>query len=173
MAYDRYLAICDPLRYAAAMTRPARGLLVAAAWGFGAVCTLPVTVVAARRPYCGPNVVRHGWCDPSSVRRLACADVSVDGVVSLSLALLALLSTGVLIVTSYVQIAVAVSGMGVAEKLKAFGTCAAHLAVVSISYSAASCVYISYRVGNFSSEVRRSYDPALTWTRDIFICLKT
>ncbi|XP_061595239.1 olfactory receptor 10J4 [Cololabis saira] len=154
MAYDRYLAICNPLRYTAIMTRPVQMLLVAAAWGFGVLCTLPVTIMGVQRPYCGPNVVKHGWCDPSSVRRLVCADTSIDGITSLSFALVALLTTGILIATSYILITVSISRMGIAERLKSFGTCAAHLTVVSISYSAASCVYISYRVGNISSEVR-------------------
>ncbi|XP_075342896.1 olfactory receptor 13C2 [Odontesthes bonariensis] len=154
MAYDRYVAICNPLRYAAIMTRPVRVLLVAGAWAFGTLCTMPATVMALQQPYCGLNVVRHGWCDPSSVRRLACADTSVDNIVSLSSALVSLLTTGVLILTSYVLIAVSISRKSVAQRLKAFGTCAAHLTVVSISYSAASFVYISYRVGNFSPEVR-------------------
>lgn len=156
MAYDRYLAICNPLRYTAIMTRPVQILLVAAAWGFALLCTLPATIMGVQRPYCGPNVVQHGWCDPSSVRRLVCAETSVDSIVSLSCALVALLVTGVLIITSYALIAVSVSRMGITERLKAFGTCAAHLTVVSISYSAASFVYISYRVGNFSSEVHCS-----------------
>ncbi|XP_042287655.1 olfactory receptor 6N1 [Thunnus maccoyii] len=154
MAYDRYLAICNPLRYSTVMTRPVRLLLIAGAWGFGAFCTLPATSLAWQRPYCGPNVVRHGWCDVSSVRRLACADTSVDSIVSISFALVALLTTAILILTSYVLIGVSISRMSVAQRLKAVGTCAAHLTVVSISYSSASFVYISYRVGNFPPEVR-------------------
>ncbi|XP_040006931.1 olfactory receptor 1052 [Xiphias gladius] len=154
MAYDRYMAICNPLRYTAVMTRPIQLLLISGAWGFGTICTLPASTMAWQRPYCGPNVVRHGWCDPSSVRRLVCADTSVDNIVSISFALVALLTTGVLILTSYVLIGLSISRMGVAERLKAFGTCTAHLTVVSISYSSASVVYISYRLGKFSPEVR-------------------
>ncbi|XP_019219008.1 olfactory receptor 10J4 isoform X1 [Oreochromis niloticus] len=154
MAYDRYVAICTPLQYNSIMTRPVRLLLVAGAWGFGAVCTLPATVIAFERPYCGPNVVKHAWCDPSSVRRLVCGDTSLDNIVSLSFAMVALLTTGILILSSYILIGVSISRMVVAQRLKAFRTCAAHLTVVSISYAAASFVYISYRVGNFSPEVR-------------------
>ncbi|XP_070700216.1 olfactory receptor 10J4 [Pempheris klunzingeri] len=154
MAYDRYVAICNPLRYTAIMTRPVRMLLVAGAWGFGAFCTLPATSMSWQRPYCGPNVVRNGWCDLSSVRRLVCANTSVDNLVSVFFAILALFTTGVLILISYVLIGVSISRMGVAQRLKAVGTCAAHLTVVSISYGSASFVYISYRVGNFSPEVR-------------------
>ncbi|XP_074528452.1 olfactory receptor 10J4 [Halichoeres trimaculatus] len=153
MAYDRYVAICNPLRYTAIMTRPTRVLLVAGAWGFGTFCTMPPCSMAWDQTYC-VNVVRHGWCDLSSVRRLVCADASVDNIVSISFALVALLTTGVLILTSYVLIGVSVSRMGVGQGLKAVTTCAAHLTVVSISYSSAAFVYISYRVGNFSPEVR-------------------
>uniref|UniRef100_A0A667Z247 Odorant receptor, family 6, subfamily AT, member 1 n=1 Tax=Myripristis murdjan TaxID=586833 RepID=A0A667Z247_9TELE len=154
MAYDRYVAICNPLRYAAIMTQPVRLLLITAAWTFGAFCTLPAAAMAWHRPYCGPNVVRHGWCDPSSVRRLACANTSVDSILSLSFAMVALLTTGALILTSYILIGISVSKMNAAERLKAFSTCAAHLTVVTISYGSASFVYISYRVGNFAPEVR-------------------
>uniref|UniRef100_A0A8D0AF37 Odorant receptor, family 6, subfamily AT, member 1 n=1 Tax=Sander lucioperca TaxID=283035 RepID=A0A8D0AF37_SANLU len=149
MAYDRYVAICNPLRYTAIMTRPVRLLLIAGAWSFGTCCTLPAFSMSLLRSYCGPNVVKHGWCDPSSVRRLVCGDTSVDGIVSLSIALVALLTTGVLILTSYVLIGVSISKMGVAQRLKAFGTCAAHLTVVFISYSSASFVYISYPFNPF------------------------
>ncbi|XP_012712296.3 olfactory receptor 13C2-like isoform X2 [Fundulus heteroclitus] len=154
MAYDRYVAICNPLRYTAIMTRPVQVLLVVGAWGFGALCPLPAITMALQQRYCGPNVVRHGWCDPSSVRRLVCGDTSADNIVSLTFALVALLTTGVLILTSYVLISVTMSRMGVAQRLKALGTCTAHLTVVSFSYSAASFIYISYRVANVSPEVR-------------------
>ncbi|XP_074508798.1 olfactory receptor 10J4-like [Sebastes fasciatus] len=154
MAYDRYVAICNPLRYTAVMTRQIRLLLIAGAWSFSIFCTLPATSMTWQRSYCGPNVVRNGWCDLSAVRRLVCGNTRVDNIVSISFAILALLTTGVLILTSYILIGVSISRMGVAQRLKAFGTCAAHLTVVSISYSSSSCVYISYRVGNFSPEVR-------------------
>ncbi|XP_015252404.1 PREDICTED: olfactory receptor 13C4-like [Cyprinodon variegatus] len=154
MAYDRYLAICNPLRYTAIMTRPVQVLLVVGAWGFGALCPLPATTMALQQRYCGPNVIRHGWCDPSSLRRLVCADSSVDNIVSLAFALVALLSTGILILTSYILIFVTMSSMAVTQRLKALATCTAHLTVVSFSYSAASFIYISYRVRDVSPEVR-------------------
>ncbi|XP_026184635.1 olfactory receptor 13C2-like [Mastacembelus armatus] len=154
MAYDRYVAICNPLHYTSIMTRPVQLLLITGAWVFSVVCTLPATIIALLRPYCGPNMVKHCWCDRSSVRQLACADTSMDNIVSLCFAVLALLTPGSLILTSYVLIGVSLSRMAVTQRLKAFGTCSAHLTVVTISFSSASFVYISYRVGNFSPEVR-------------------
>ena len=153
MAYDRYVAICDPLRYTATMTATVRVLLILAAWTFGALCTLPAVTMATQRFYCGPNVVFHCWCDPSSVRVLVCGNTRVDSLVSLSSALVALVGTGGLILTSYVLIGVAVARMPAAQRWKAFATCAAHLTVVFLSYGSATFVYISYRLGNFSPEV--------------------
>uniref|UniRef100_A0A3Q3KUW6 Odorant receptor, family 6, subfamily AT, member 1 n=1 Tax=Mastacembelus armatus TaxID=205130 RepID=A0A3Q3KUW6_9TELE len=146
MAYDRYVAICNPLHYTSIMTRPVQLLLITGAWVFSVVFTLPPAIIALLRPYCGPNVVKHGWCDLSSVRRLACADTSMDNIVSLSLAMVALLTPGSLILTSYALIGVSLARMAVTQRLKAFGTCSAHLTVVTISFSSASFVYISYRV---------------------------
>ncbi|XP_032363924.1 olfactory receptor 8K3, partial [Etheostoma spectabile] len=154
MAYDRYVAICHPLRYTAIMTRTVRLLLIIGAWAFGTFCSLPSTFMTWQRTYCGPNVITHAWCDPSSVRRLVCGDTTPDNIVSISFAIVSLLTTGVLILTSYILIGISISRMSVAQRLKAFGTCAAHLTVVSTSYSMTSFVYISYRVGNFSSGER-------------------
>ncbi|XP_036381643.1 olfactory receptor 6N1 [Megalops cyprinoides] len=155
MAFDRYVAICNPLRYTAIMTRKVRVLLIVGAWGFGMACTLPSISMTSMLPFCGPNRVQHCFCDPSSVMRLACTDIGLNSRVSLAIAVFALLTTLTLILSSYVVIGVSIVRMGSSEsRRKAFGTCAAHLTVVSISYVSASFVYISYRVGNFSSDVR-------------------
>ncbi|XP_019903836.3 olfactory receptor 1052 [Esox lucius] len=154
MAYDRYVAICNPLRYTTVMTRPVRLLLIVGAWTFGAFFTLPAITMATQRSYCGPNVVRHCWCDPSSLRVLVCGDTQVENMVSLSSAVISLLTTGLLILISYILIVMAIAKMGATQRLKAFTTCVAHLTVVTISYTSAAFVYISYRVGNISPEVR-------------------
>uniref|UniRef100_A0A3Q3PY26 G-protein coupled receptors family 1 profile domain-containing protein n=1 Tax=Monopterus albus TaxID=43700 RepID=A0A3Q3PY26_MONAL len=140
MAYDRYTAICKPLHYTSIMTRNVRLLLIAGAWGFGIFIILPVTILAVRRSYCRPNVLKHGWCDPASVRQLACGDISFDNIVSLCFATVSLLIPGLLILTSYILIGISISKMGVAQRLKAFRTCGAHLTAVSISFTSASFV---------------------------------
>uniref|UniRef100_A0A672HBC1 Olfactory receptor 6N1-like n=1 Tax=Salarias fasciatus TaxID=181472 RepID=A0A672HBC1_SALFA len=152
MAYDRYVAICSPLHYSSIMTLPVRLLLVVGAWAFGTACTLPAICLGSRRYYCGANVVKHGWCDPASVRRLVCGDTLTDNIVSLTFGVVAMLTTGVLILTSYILIGLSIFRMGVGERLKAFKTCAAHLTVVTISYSAAACVYISYQSWSMLTE---------------------
>ncbi|XP_051537013.1 olfactory receptor 49-like [Myxocyprinus asiaticus] len=154
MAYDRYVAICNPLRYTTIMTKQVCLLLIFASWGFGAVTVLPSAIWATQLPYCGPKIVKHMFCDHSSVVILACTDTTRNGFVGLSAALFSLLSTFFLILTSYIYIGKAIKRMGTAEQLKALGTCVSHLIVVCISYVSALCVYISYRVGKFDPDVR-------------------
>ncbi|XP_076156207.1 olfactory receptor 6N1-like [Alosa pseudoharengus] len=154
MAFDRYIAICNPLRYTTIMTKRLCILLVFAAWCFGYLLVLPACFLALRLNFCGPNRVQHVLCDHSSVVRLACGNTTVNNIVSLFMAMVILLGTFFLILTSYVSIGITVYRMGRAERTKAFTTCASHLIVVCISYVSATCVYVSYRVATFSPDAR-------------------
>ncbi len=154
MAFDRYVAICNPLRYTAIMTRKLCILLIFASWGFGACTVLPTTIWATQLPYCGASIVRHMFCDHSSVLSLACIDTTRNSIFSLTVALIAILSTFFLILISYICIGKAMRKMSKAQQLKAAATCVSHLIVVSISYISASFVYISYRVARFDPDVR-------------------
>ncbi|XP_043077696.1 olfactory receptor 6N1 [Puntigrus tetrazona] len=154
MAFDRYIAICNPLRYTTIMTRQRCILLIFASWGFGAYIVLPVTIWATQLPYCGPNIVRHMFCDHSSVVSLACVDTTRNGIFSLTHALFAIIGTFLLIFISYICIGKAMRKMSKAQQLKVAATCVSHLIVVCISYVSASFVYISYRVARFDPDVR-------------------
>uniref|UniRef100_A0A4W4GWT0 G-protein coupled receptors family 1 profile domain-containing protein n=1 Tax=Electrophorus electricus TaxID=8005 RepID=A0A4W4GWT0_ELEEL len=154
MAFDRYLAICHPLRYISIMTRKVCFLLIFLAWFFGWIIPVPSLILAVPLPFCGPNIVKHILCDHSSLVRLACTDITRNSAVALIFALIALIGTFLLILASYISIGKTIIRMGSAERLKALGTCGSHLIVVCISYVSASCVYISYRVTMFDSEVR-------------------
>uniref|UniRef100_A0A8C1ULA7 Olfactory receptor family 10 subfamily G member 9 n=1 Tax=Cyprinus carpio TaxID=7962 RepID=A0A8C1ULA7_CYPCA len=154
MAFDRYVAICNPLRYTTMMTRQRCILLTFASWGFGASLVLPITIWATQLPFCGPNIVRHMFCDHSSVLSLACIDTNRNSILSLMFALIAILSTFLLILISYICIGKAMRTMSKAQQLKVAATCVSHLIVVCISYISASFVYISYRVAKFDPDVR-------------------
>ncbi|XP_067280319.1 olfactory receptor 5J3-like [Pseudorasbora parva] len=154
MAFDRYVAICNPLMYTTIMTRRLRILLIFASWGFGVIIVLPTAVWASLLPYCGPNIVRHMFCDHSSLLSLACVDITRNSIFALINALIALIGTFILIFISYVCIGKAMSKMSKAQKLKVSATCVAHLIAVFVSYVSATFVYISYRVGRFDPDVR-------------------
>ncbi|KAJ8342716.1 hypothetical protein SKAU_G00326440 [Synaphobranchus kaupii] len=155
MAFDRYAAICNPLRYTAIMTRKVRMLLICEAWGFGMGCTLP-TISAVLRVLgsslnSGPNRVRHCFCFCFLLRYAA----GVRQHHRQQPPVVALLTMLALILSSYAAIGASICRMGSWEvRRKAFATCAAHLTVISISYGSTAFVYTSYRVGNFSPDVR-------------------
>uniref|UniRef100_A0A671SSD9 Odorant receptor, family B, subfamily 101, member 1 n=1 Tax=Sinocyclocheilus anshuiensis TaxID=1608454 RepID=A0A671SSD9_9TELE len=142
-----------PLWYTTIMTTQLCILLIFASWGFGAFMVLPTTIWATQLPYCGPNIVRHMFCDYSSVVSLACIDTTRNGILSLTNALIAFLRTFLIILISHVCIGKAMRKMSMAQQLKDAATCVSHLTVVCISYISASFVYISYRVARFDPDV--------------------
>ncbi|XP_023585685.1 olfactory receptor 226-like [Trichechus manatus latirostris] len=142
MAYDRYVAICSPLRYPTIMHPGLCSLLATGSWLSGFSISLGKVFFISRLGYCGPNIMNHFFCDVSPLLNLACSDMSVAELVDFVLALLILLGPLLLTVSSYVKILSAVlripSSTG---RHKAFSTCASHLAVVVIFYSASLFTY--------------------------------
>ncbi|XP_028931064.1 olfactory receptor 10G6-like [Ornithorhynchus anatinus] len=143
MAYDRFLAICRPLRYASLMTRRACGSLALGAWLGGGLHSLLQTGLVFRLPFCGPNRVDSFFCDIPAVLRLACADTALNELVTVvDVGCLALTCLG-LILASYGCIAAAVLRMrSAAGRRHAASTCAAHLAVVATYYGPCAFTYL-------------------------------
>uniref|UniRef100_A0A5G2QKP4 Olfactory receptor n=1 Tax=Sus scrofa TaxID=9823 RepID=A0A5G2QKP4_PIG len=146
MAYDRYVAICDPLRYPVIMGRRACAQLAAASWVSGfPVATVQTTWIFSF-PFCGPNRVNHFFCDSPPVIALVCADTSVFELEALTATVLFILFPFLWILGSYVRILSAVFRMPAAEgKHRAFSTCSSHLLVVSLFYSTAILTYFRPR----------------------------
>ncbi|XP_002928745.2 olfactory receptor 6B1-like [Ailuropoda melanoleuca] len=142
MAYDRYVAICRPLRYPAVMSPSLCGLLAASSWLSGFTVSLGKVFFISRLGYCGPNVMNHFFCDVSPLLNLACSDMSAAELVDFLLALLVLLGPLLLTVFSYAAILSTVLRVpSAAGRHKAFSPCASHLAVVVIFYSASLFIY--------------------------------
>ncbi|XP_076968353.1 olfactory receptor 10A4-like [Tamandua tetradactyla] len=142
MAYDRYVAICNPLRYPLIMGRKACAQLAAASWFSG----IPVGTVQSTWifsfPFCGPNRVNHFFCDSPPVIALVCADTSLFELEGLIATVLFILFPFLLILGSYVRILSTIFRMPSTEgKHKAFSTCSSHLLVVSLFYSTAILMY--------------------------------
>ncbi|XP_077774389.1 olfactory receptor 12D1-like [Podarcis muralis] len=77
MAYDRYVAICNPLRYIVIMNKCTCLLLAAASWGTGFCHALMHTVMTSRLHFCGPNLVQHFFCDIKPLLKLACSSIQL------------------------------------------------------------------------------------------------
>ncbi|XP_036759856.1 olfactory receptor 2B11-like [Manis pentadactyla] len=143
MALDRYVAICEPLRYAVIMHRTFCQQLVLVAWLSGFGNSLVQVILTVPLPFCGQQVLNNFFCEVPAMIKLSCADTTVNDVtLSVLVAFFLLVPLG-LILLSYGFIACAVlripSSTG---RHKAFGTCSSHLVVVSLFYLPAMYMYL-------------------------------
>ena len=143
MGYDRYVAICHPLRYNVLMSPRGCACLVAWSWAGGSVMGLLVTSAVFHLPFCGPNVIHHFFCHVPPLVKLACGDnVSTVAMGVGLVCIAALLGCGLLILLSYAFIVAAILRIPSAEgRHKAFSTCASHLTVVVVHCGFASVIY--------------------------------
>ncbi|KAL0629421.1 Olfactory receptor 10A4 [Plecturocebus cupreus] len=141
MAYDRYVAICDPLCYPVVMGHRSCAQLAAASWFSGfPVATVQTTWIFSF-PFCGPNRVNHFFCDSPPVVALVCADTSPFELEALTATVLFILFPFLLLLGPYVRILSTIFRMPLAEgKHKAFSTCSSHLLVVSSTALPSSCI---------------------------------
>ncbi|XP_054977175.1 olfactory receptor 10J4-like [Sorex araneus] len=143
MGYDRYAAICSPLRYSAIMRRAACARLAASCLGVGLCMAVAQVASVFGLPYCRARVVAHFFCDVTPLLRLACADTTANEILSLAVSVLVLVVPMGLVFCSYVFIIATILRIASAEgRKKAFATCASHLTVVIVHYGCASIVYL-------------------------------
>ncbi|ELW66837.1 Olfactory receptor 2M3 [Tupaia chinensis] len=135
MAFDRYLAICSPLRYSGTMTPRACAHMAAASWAGGVLVSLTHTVYAMHFSTCGSRTIQHFFCEVMALLKLSCEDTSAyEKVVLVSGIVFLLLSFG-LILTSYALILLAVLRVSSPEgRNKALATCSSHLGVASLYF---------------------------------------
>ncbi|XP_021486213.2 olfactory receptor 2A12-like [Meriones unguiculatus] len=152
MAYDRYVAICYPLRYTVILNWVLCTWLAAGTWICGFFSSLLHTFFTMSLPYCGPNRVNHYFCEGPSVRSLACMDTHVIEMVDLVLSVFVVVTPISLILASYIHIAMAILKIKSTQaRCKAFSTCASHLTVVTFFYAPASYIYMRPK-SSYSSE---------------------
>nr|AAI30246.1 Olfr1338 protein [Mus musculus] len=143
MAYDRYVAICYPLRYTVILNWGLCIRLAAGTWICGSFSSLLHTFFTMSLPYCGPNRVDHYFCEGPSVRSLACMDTHLIEMVDLVLSVFVVVTPISLIVASYIHITKAILKIKSTQaRCKAFSTCASHLTVVTFFYIPAIYIYI-------------------------------
>uniref|UniRef100_A0A8D2B067 G-protein coupled receptors family 1 profile domain-containing protein n=1 Tax=Sciurus vulgaris TaxID=55149 RepID=A0A8D2B067_SCIVU len=143
MAYDHYMAVCNPLRYPVLMNRKLCLLLAAGAWFGGSLDGFLLTPITMNVPYCGSRQINQFFCEVPAVLKLACADTSLHETLMYICCVLMLLIPISLISTSYAPILFTVHHVRSAEgHKKAFTTCSSHLTVVSIFYGAAFYTYV-------------------------------
>ncbi|XP_008944318.1 PREDICTED: olfactory receptor 1009-like, partial [Merops nubicus] len=143
MAYDRYVAICNPLLYPSVMTRRFCLQLVVGSYLGGVLNSIIQMTFIIRLPFCSSNVINHFFCDVPPLLALSCATTYVNEMILFSLAGIIEFSTISTILLSYVFISFAILRIRSAEgRQKAFSTCAAHLAVVTMLYGTTLFMYL-------------------------------
>ncbi|XP_030047870.1 olfactory receptor 1F1-like [Microcaecilia unicolor] len=154
MAYDRYVAICDPLRYAALVSHKLCAALVASSWSAAALHSLLHIVIISHLSYCGRRRIHHFFCDMTALLKLSCSDTSTSELVIFTEGSLVIMSPFLFILSSYVVILSVILKIHSAEgRKKAFSTCSSHLTVVTLFYG--TVIFIYFRP---SSSYSDSYD---------------
>uniref|UniRef100_A0A8C5Q4I5 Olfactory receptor n=1 Tax=Leptobrachium leishanense TaxID=445787 RepID=A0A8C5Q4I5_9ANUR len=153
MAYDRYAAICSPLRYSYIMNEKVCQHLAVVSWMSGFFTGWTLTIPTAMLNFCGPNVINHFFCDFVPLVKLSCSDTSVSETVFFSLAWVVVLSSLSFSTISYSFIIKTIlkipSSLG---RQKAFSTCAAHLTVLIIFYGTCIFLYVRPRASFLSDK---------------------
>ncbi|XP_015263572.1 PREDICTED: olfactory receptor 6N1-like [Gekko japonicus] len=143
MAFDRYLAICNPLNYTTLMdSRTCRNLSVGC-WVGGLLAPISPTIMLCRLSFCGPNRINHFFCDLVPVLTLPCGNKTFTEIFFFLFTCSMVLGCFSMIVVSYVKIIVTILRMpSTGGRHKAFSTCSAHLIVVSIYYGSVMYMYL-------------------------------
>ncbi|KAG8449815.1 hypothetical protein GDO86_016472 [Hymenochirus boettgeri] len=135
MAYDRYVAICNPLRYNIVMGKSSCSLLIFTSWFLSLFHSLSQTIPTSRLPFCYSNHVSHFFCDIKPLLQLACTDISFNEILFTIMTASISVITSTLIFLSYCFICTRLLKIRSSkERRKAFSTCTSHLTVVFFFY---------------------------------------
>ncbi|KAM9697713.1 olfactory receptor-like protein OLF3 [Dama dama] len=148
MAYDRYVAVCNPLRYPVIMHGGLCARLAVTSWLSGSVNSLIHTTITFQLPMCTNKYIDHISCEILAVVRLACVDTSSNEISVMVSSIVLLMTPFCLVLLSYIRIVSTILKIQSTKgRKKAFHTCASHLTVVVLCYGMAIFTYIQPNSG--------------------------
>ncbi|XP_065275993.1 olfactory receptor 51G2-like [Emys orbicularis] len=152
MAFDRFIAIRDPLRYASILTLPRLDKMGLVCVLRGVAIMLPLPFLLHQFRYCQSNVLSHCYCINQDVMKLACSDIRINSIYGLSVTLLTEGLDSLLIFLSYVMILKTVLSItSHVECLRALNTCVSHLCAVFLFYTPMIGLSVIHRWGEGTS----------------------
>nr|XP_023397906.1 olfactory receptor 8J2-like [Loxodonta africana] len=143
MAYDRYVAICNPLLYMVVVSRQICLLLVSLIYLYSLTTALTVSSCVFSMSYCSSNVINHFYCDNVSLLALSCFDTYIPDTTVFMLSAIDLFFSMIIVLISYFNIVLTVLRIQFSEgRQKAFSTCASHLMAVTVFYGTLLFMYM-------------------------------
>ncbi|XP_040275628.1 olfactory receptor 10A7-like [Bufo bufo] len=149
MAYDRFVAICNPLRYFSLMNKSKCLQMATVCWVSGNLISLGQTASIFSLPYCGPNLINHFFCDIPPVLKLACTDVSANEISVSVTGFLVLPLPFALVLYSYGRIIAAIMRISSNKaRKKVFSTCASHFISVTLFFGTGAFTYVRVKTSD-------------------------
>ncbi|CAM9437376.1 unnamed protein product [Rangifer tarandus platyrhynchus] len=146
MAYDRYVAICNPLLYMAVVSRQVCFLLVSLTYLYSFSTAIVVSCCVFSMSYCSCNVINHFYCDTVPLISLSCSDTSLPETVVFMSASTNLMFSITVVVASYFNIILSILRIRSSEgRKRAFSTCTSHVTAVSVFYGTLLFMYLQPR----------------------------
>ncbi|XP_069818037.1 olfactory receptor 11L1-like [Dendropsophus ebraccatus] len=143
MSYDRYVAICNPLRYSSIMTSQYYVILITTCWLVGFSIILMDIITISRLSYCGSNIINHFFCDLVPLQEISCSETFMVQIEIIFLSIISVIIPTIIIILSYANIVFTILRISSSTgRQKAFSTCSSHLTVVSIFYWSLFSVYV-------------------------------
>ncbi|XP_026374190.2 olfactory receptor 2AT4-like [Ursus americanus] len=146
MAYDRYVAICRPLRYRVLMTPHTNVALATCAWLTAFLLPIPAVVQTSHLAFDNTAHIYHCFCDHLAVVQASCSDTTPQTFMGFCIAMVVSFLPFLLVLLSYAHILASVLRISSREgRSRAFSTCSSHLLVVGTYYSSIAIAYVAYR----------------------------
>nr|DBA20871.1 TPA: hypothetical protein GDO54_017611 [Pyxicephalus adspersus] len=150
MAFDRFVAICNPLHYPVLMSPNTCILLLSGSWLGGFLVMVLPCLEVTKLSFCGCNTIDHYYCDFSPLLELSCSETYHIEKMVFVFSCFVILGCFSIIVMSYIWIIKTTFSVSASfGKSKAFSTCASHLIVVAIFYATTIFMFVRPTTGDF------------------------
>ncbi|XP_076968262.1 olfactory receptor 52J3 [Tamandua tetradactyla] len=148
MAFDRYVAICDPLHYTTILTARVLAGITMCIVIRPVLLTFPMIYLIYRLPFCQARVIAHTYCEHMGIAKLSCGNIHINGIYGLFVVSFFVLNL-VFIAISYVHILRAVFHLPSQDaQLKALSTCGSHIGVICGFYIPSVFSFLTHRFGH-------------------------